>query len=57
MRSTVDAILAATAGMIIPGRTAIKNFNLSVTEASEDANVQGSSQDLPVGISTPVYPR
>ena len=48
-----DAWRAATVGEMIPGRRATRNFRRWVTGISEAATSQESSQERPVGISTP----
>ena len=44
---------AATDGDCSPGRTATRKRRRSVAAMSDEATTQGSSQDRPVGISTP----
>ena len=53
----VAAWRAATVGEMIPGRSATRNFRRWVTGISEAATSQESSQERPVGISTPPKPR
>ena len=53
MRSSVAVMRAATAGSCKPGRTATRNLNRSVSGTMADAMTQESSQDCPVGSSTP----
>ena len=52
--SNVAAILAATPGDVIPGRMATRNFMRLVTDMSEEAATQASSQKRPVGNNAPV---
>ncbi len=44
---------AARLGWCRPGRTATRNFRRLVTGIRLEATTQGSSQERPVGISTP----
>ena len=44
---------AANAGVVIPGRSATKNFNCLVASMRLAAVIHGSSQERPVGINTP----
>ncbi|SVJ77601.1 Uncharacterised protein [Klebsiella pneumoniae] len=52
-RSRVAAIRAETVGETIPGRIATRKRRRSVSGASAEATTQESSQERPVGISTP----
>ena len=49
----LSAMRAANAGWCRPGRTATKNFSRVVTGNRLAATTQGSSQERPVGMSTP----
>jgi len=43
----------ARPGVDSPGRTATRNFSFCVTLISDDATTHASSQERPVGSSTP----
>ena len=50
------AICAASTGLITPGRKATRNFSLEVSRSSAEVTSQASSQNVPVGVSTPSKP-
>jgi hypothetical protein len=52
-RSKVAAILAATATEVNPGRIATKKRIWRVRGSKEDATIQASSQERPVGSNAP----
>lgn len=52
-RSNVDAMRAAVAGAIMPGRIATRYLSRCVAGMSAEAATQASSQERPVGSSTP----
>ena len=53
MRSSVAVMRAATAGSCSPGRTATRKRRRRVSGTMAEAMTQLSSQDRPVGSSTP----
>ena len=55
-RWKVDAICAASVGLIWPGRNATRNFSRSVTSVSIAQVSQASSHQAPVGVSAPSKP-
>ena len=50
------AICAASTGLITPGRNATRNFSRDVSRSSAAVVSQASSQNVPVGVSTPSNP-
>ena len=50
------AICAASTGLITPGRKATRNLRVRVSRISAAVVSQASSQNVPVGVSTPVKP-
>jgi hypothetical protein len=50
------AICAARTGLMTPGRKATRNFSVVVSRSSAAVVSQASSQNVPVGVSTPSKP-
>ena len=53
----VAAICAVSVGETLEGRIATRNFSERVSRASAAVRIQGSSQDVPTGVSAPSKPR